>query len=106
MKFFLAIIALASIAVARASYIPTILDHQVSVPVSTSVWPANGLYAKTLLPTVAVNKYAYPAVYGSQWPVYGKNWGYSAPIVTKVVDNGLWNYGGHGYGLGYNKHWL
>ncbi|XP_055644164.1 uncharacterized protein LOC129780187 [Toxorhynchites rutilus septentrionalis] len=106
MKFFIAIIALVLAVAAQASYVPAVLDNHLSWPVSSSVWPSNGIYGKTLLAPAAVTKYAHPGIYGNAWPVYGKTWGYSAPVVTKVVDNGLWNYGGYGYGLGYNKHWL
>ncbi|KXJ74479.1 hypothetical protein RP20_CCG013570 [Aedes albopictus] len=118
MKLIIAVIALVLAISAKGSpapYAHDVVAYANPWPVKTStVWPAyGGLYGGgkvAVVPDVAYEKYAaYPNVYGS-WPVYGKSWGYSAPpVVTKVVDNGLWNYGGYGYGngygLGYNKYW-
>nr|XP_029727632.1 uncharacterized protein LOC115265825 [Aedes albopictus] len=107
------ILAISATGASPAPYTHDIVAYANPWPVKTStVWPAyGGLYGGkvAVVPEVGYGKYAaYPNVYGS-WPVYGKSWGYSAPVVTKVVDNGLWNYGGYGYGngygLGYNKYW-
>ncbi|KAL9707499.1 hypothetical protein quinque_011017 [Culex quinquefasciatus] len=102
MKFIIAVLALALAVTVNGSYLPSVVSYSAAVPaVSSSVWPAyGGLYGKS---AVLGGGYAgYPATYGS-WPVYGKTWGYqAAPVVTKVVDNGAWNYGGYGY----NKYWL
>ncbi|XP_039450936.1 uncharacterized protein LOC120429908 [Culex pipiens pallens] len=101
MKFIIAVLALALAVAVNGSYIPSVVSYSAAVPaVSSSVWPAyGGLYGKSAV----LGGYAgYPGTYGS-WPVYGKTWGYqAAPVVTKVVDNGAWNYGGYGY----NKYWL
>uniref|UniRef100_A0A1Q3FZY4 Cuticle protein n=1 Tax=Culex tarsalis TaxID=7177 RepID=A0A1Q3FZY4_CULTA len=103
MKFIIAVLALALAVAVNGSYLPTsVVSYPAAVPAVTtsSVWPAyGGLYGKAAV----LGAYgAYPGTYGS-WPVYGKSWGYpAAPVVTKVVDNGLWNYGGYGY----NKYWL
>ncbi|KAL9707256.1 hypothetical protein quinque_010774 [Culex quinquefasciatus] len=84
----------------------------VPVPISTSVWPPYGVYGKGLAqrygPVASYPGYQ-AGVYGGL-PVYGNAWGYSAPVVgaygnTKLIDNGLWNYGGYGYGHT-NKYWL
>ncbi|EAT46612.1 AAEL002189-PA [Aedes aegypti] len=118
MKLFIAVISLALAICAEASpapYAHDVVAYSNPWPLKTSsVWPAyGGLYGGkvAVVPEVAYEKYVYPNVYGN-WPVYGKNWGYSSPVVTvgaKVVDNGLWKYGGYGYGngygLGYNKYW-
>ena len=101
MKFIIAVLALALAVAVTGSYLPTsVVSYSAAVPaVTSSVWPAyGGLYGKAAVASYA----AYPGVYGN-WPAYGKTWGYSAaPVVTKVVDNGLWNYGSYGY----NKYWL
>ncbi|XP_062552612.1 uncharacterized protein LOC134217811 [Armigeres subalbatus] len=110
MKFIVAIIAITFVICTNASPAPLIQDvvtYSNPWPLKTStVWPAyGGLYG---IPDYAYGKVSYPSVYGS-WPTYGKNWGYSSPVVAvgaKVVGNGLWNYGGYGYGLGHNKYWL
>ncbi|XP_058825916.1 uncharacterized protein LOC131685911 [Topomyia yanbarensis] len=83
MKFIILLAAIVLMVSTVASY-PTL-------PVSTSVWPPYGVYGKSILPPAAVT--SYPGVYGS-WPWAGRNWGYSAPVVT---NNGLWNYSGYGY---------
>ncbi|XP_062552632.1 uncharacterized protein LOC134217830 [Armigeres subalbatus] len=110
MKVINAILALVLAICANASpspYVQDVVTYSNPWPLKTStVWPAyGGLYGGkvAVVPDVAYGKYAYPNVYGS-WPANGKNWGYSSPVVAvgaKVVDNGLWNYGGYGYG----KNW-
>ncbi|XP_062552646.1 uncharacterized protein LOC134217845 [Armigeres subalbatus] len=112
MKFTISIIAMTMAIVVNASpdpYVQDVVSYSSPWPLKTStVWPAyGGLYdgKVAVVPDVAYGKYSYPNVYGS-WPVYGKNWGYSSPVVAKVVDNGLWNYGGYGYGFGQKKYWL
>ncbi|EDO63541.1 AGAP008464-PA, partial [Anopheles gambiae str. PEST] len=98
-QFFIAIMAVAFVAASEASYLPydDVLSYQHSygygLPVSKVVYGSSyGLPA-------ALDKYSYPSsLYGS-YPAVKKV--LVAPVVaTKVVDNGLWNYGG--YGLGYN----
>ncbi|KAL1400637.1 hypothetical protein pipiens_002040 [Culex pipiens pipiens] len=89
MKFIIAVLALALSVAVNGSH-----HFQVWCPICgfysgrlQLVWPAyGGLYGKSAV----VGGYAgYPSTYGS-WPVYGKTWGYqAAPVVTKVVDNGV-----------------
>ncbi|KAL1376326.1 hypothetical protein pipiens_004437 [Culex pipiens pipiens] len=92
MKFIIAVLVLALAVAVNGFYLPSMLSYSAAVPaVTSSVWPAyGGLYGKSAV----LGGYAgSPGTYGS-WPVYGKTWGYqAAPVVTKVVDNGAWNYG-------------
>ncbi|KAL1391491.1 hypothetical protein pipiens_012335 [Culex pipiens pipiens] len=93
MKIFIALFAVAlAVVAAEPSYVTSVLPQAVPVPVSTSVWPPYGVYGKGLA------------------QLYDNAWGYSAPVVgaygnAKLIDNGLWNYGGYGYGHT-NKYWL
>ncbi|XP_062552627.1 cuticle protein 64-like [Armigeres subalbatus] len=112
MKFAIAVIAMTMAISANASPAPYIQDVVTySNPwslKSSTVWPTyGGLYGKELavVSDVSYGKYPYQNGYGN-WPAYGKNWGYSSPVVAvgaNVVGNGLWNYGGSGYG--YGKNW-
>ncbi|XP_049278018.1 uncharacterized protein LOC125761162 isoform X1 [Anopheles funestus] len=96
MKFFIAIMALALVAVSEASYLPydddlSYQSYGYGLPLSKVVVGSSyGLPA-------AVDKYSYPSLYGSysalkrvvEYPSV-------APVLaTKVLDNS--------YGLGYNK---
>ncbi|XP_038106943.1 uncharacterized protein LOC119766458 [Culex quinquefasciatus] len=113
MKIFIALFAVAlAVVAAEPSYVTSVLPQAVSVPVSTSVWPPYGVYGKGLAQRYApVASYpGYSAgVYGGL-PVYDNAWGYSTPVLgaygnAKLIDNGLWNYGGYGYGHT-NMYWL
>ncbi|XP_039439257.1 uncharacterized protein LOC120420326 [Culex pipiens pallens] len=101
-----------AVVAAEPSYLTSVLPQAVPVPISTSVWPPYGVYGKGLAqrygPVASYPGYQ-AGVYGGL-PVYGNAWGYSAPVVgaygnTKLIDNGLWNYGGYGFGHT-NKYWL
>ncbi|KAL9707519.1 hypothetical protein quinque_011037 [Culex quinquefasciatus] len=88
------------------------LPYYAYVPVSTSVWPPYGVYGKGLAQRYAPVA-SYPGYSAGEYgglPVYDNAWGYSTPVLgtygnAKLIDNGLWNYGGYGYGHT-NKYWL
>ncbi|KXJ69782.1 hypothetical protein RP20_CCG025832 [Aedes albopictus] len=78
MKVFIAIIALTLAVASQASYIPETASYS-TWPVSTSVWPPNGLYGKGLNNgwgyADAGNWNSYPSInsWSSAWSPYGYN---------------------------------
>ncbi|XP_021703367.1 uncharacterized protein LOC110677075 [Aedes aegypti] len=121
MKVSIAIIALTLAVASQASYIPETAAYS-SWPVSTSVWPPNGVYGKGLHNdwsyANANNWNAYPSVnsWSSAWSPYGYNnglYGHKTVVQANVAKSaypwGLpWGtYGNAGvYGWGHNGGYL
>ncbi|KXJ74481.1 hypothetical protein RP20_CCG013572 [Aedes albopictus] len=114
MKVFTAIIALTLAVASQASYIPEAAPYS-TWPVSTSVWPPNGLYAKGLNNgwgyADAGNWNTYPSInsWSSAWSPYGYNNGLYGrktvvePNVAKLAypwgtygNAGVYGWGHHG----------